>query len=72
MKRFLPSIVLGAALSIPSASVAKDIQQFIINGQSLSTGNQSWPVLSTGNIPGNYMLGQEVWTRGGAGYSNHN
>ena len=72
MKRFLPSIVLGAALSIPSASVAKDIQQFIINGQSLSTGHQSWPVLSTGNIPGNYMLGQEVWTRGGAGYSNHN
>lgn len=33
----------------------------IINGQSLSTGHQSWPAISTENVPGNYMMGSQVW-----------
>lgn len=34
---------------------------FIMNGQSLSTGHQSYPTLSTENLPGNYMIGNQVW-----------
>ena len=33
----------------------------ILNGQSLSTGHQSWPAISTDNVPDNYMLGSQVW-----------
>ncbi len=69
MKRFFYGILAGAVLSVPSVSSAKDIQQFIINGQSLSTGHQSWPVVSTENVPGNYMMGAEIWINGGTGYS---
>ena len=71
MKRLISGILVGAMLSIPSTSIAKDIQHFIINGQSLSTGHQSYPVLSTENIPGNYMVGGEVWTNAGLNY-HHN
>ena len=71
MKRLISGILAGAMLSIPSTSIAKDIQHFIINGQSLSTGHQSYPVLSTENIPGNYMVGGEVWTNAGLNY-HHN
>ena len=35
--------------------------QFIMNGQSLSTGHQSYPVISTEHFKGNYMLGNQVW-----------
>jgi hypothetical protein len=34
---------------------------FIMNGQSLSTGHQSYPVISTEHFKGNYMLGNQVW-----------
>lgn len=40
---------------------ANDYKHFIIYGQSLSTGHQSYPVISTENIPGNYMLGEQIW-----------
>ena len=33
----------------------------IMNGQSLSTGHQSYPVLSTENVEGNYMIGNQIW-----------
>ena len=36
-------------------------QHMIMYGQSLSTGHQSWPVISTENVPGNYMIGNQVW-----------
>lgn len=36
-------------------------QHFIMYGQSLSVGAQSYPVLSRENVPGNYMLGMEIW-----------
>ncbi|SDH47646.1 hypothetical protein [Bacteroides ovatus] len=34
---------------------------FIMDGQSLSTGHQSYPTLSTENVPGNYMISNQVW-----------
>ena len=60
---------MSAAIMAGSAPLsAKDLNQFIINGQSLSTGHQSWPVVSTENIPGNYMMGSEIWINAGTGY----
>jgi hypothetical protein len=37
-------------------------EHLIIYGQSLSTGQQSWPPLSTTPIANNYMIGSQVWT----------
>ena len=38
-----------------------DYHHFIIYGQSLSVGYQAYQSLSLTNIPGNYMLGNQVW-----------
>lgn len=40
-------------------------QHLIMYGQSLSTGAQSYPALSTENIEGNYMIGDQVWIEQG-------
>lgn len=40
---------------------AKNYEHFILYGQSLSTGHQSWPPLSTESVQGNFMLGNQVW-----------
>ena len=32
---------------------------FIMDGQSLSTGHQSYPTLSTENVPENYMISNQ-------------
>lgn len=39
----------------------KSYEHFIIYGQSLSVGHQSYYSLSLDNVPGNYMIGDEVW-----------
>lgn len=39
----------------------KEYTHFLMYGQSLSVGAQSYPVLSTENIEGNYMLGDHIW-----------
>ncbi len=39
-----------------------DINQFIIYGQSLSTGQQTAPAISVSNYAGNLMLGEQVWS----------
>ncbi|MDP4238850.1 MAG: hypothetical protein Q8904_05190 [Bacteroidota bacterium] len=44
---------------------AETYKHFIMYGQSLSTGHQSWPVISTENIVGNYMLGDQIWVNYG-------
>jgi hypothetical protein len=49
---------------------AADTQHFIIYGQSLSTGQQSWPPLSTTPVPGNFMIGNQVWYNYGNASSN--
>lgn len=48
---------------------AEQIDHFIMNGQSLSTGHQSWPPLSTENVEGNFMLGDQIWSNYGHGNS---
>lgn len=44
---------------------AQPYEHLIIYGQSLSTGHQSWPPLSTTPITGNYMIGTQVWSNFG-------
>lgn len=48
------------AASPPSDAEAYTLQHFIMNGQSLSTGHEAYPV-STENIEGNYMFGEQIW-----------
>lgn len=44
---------------------AQEYEHLIIYGQSLSTGHQSWPPLSTTPVSGNYMIGDQIWTNFG-------
>lgn len=39
----------------------RKFQHFIIYGQSLSCGEQSYPPLSVENVEGNYMIGRQIW-----------
>lgn len=39
----------------------RKFQHFIIYGQSLSCGEQSYPPLSVENVEGNYMIGSQIW-----------
>ncbi|NWJ52483.1 MAG: hypothetical protein HXX14_16615 [Bacteroidetes bacterium] len=41
---------------------AQHYEHLIIYGQSLSTGQQSWPPLSLLPVKGNYMIGSQVWS----------
>lgn len=40
-------------------------EHLIMYGQSLSTGQQSWPPLSTNAVSNNYMIGAQVWSNSG-------
>ncbi|MDD4427839.1 MAG: hypothetical protein PHG64_05535 [Paludibacter sp.] len=40
---------------------SQEYEHLIMYGQSLSTAHQSWPPLSTENVAGNYMIGNQVW-----------
>ncbi|MDR1809137.1 MAG: hypothetical protein LBR34_01870, partial [Prevotella sp.] len=51
---------MAAVFAYPQDSRA-NWQHFIIYGQSLSAGEQSYPPLSGENVPGNYMLGSQIW-----------
>jgi len=46
-------------------SYGAEYEHLIIYGQSLSTGHQSWPPLSTTPVSGNYMIGNQIWTNFG-------
>lgn len=63
MKIFLLHVLSGILVvsMSPIATQAEQLDHFIMNGQSLSTGHQSWPVLSTENVSGNFMLGNQIW-----------
>ncbi|MDR1120342.1 MAG: T9SS type A sorting domain-containing protein [Dysgonamonadaceae bacterium] len=39
----------------------KDYMHLIMYGQSLSTGHESHVTLSAENVPGNYMIGDQIW-----------
>ena len=51
------------AVEVPAVTALDphDYQHFIIYGQSLSVGYQAYQSLSTTNVPGNYMIGDQVW-----------
>lgn len=57
------AIAGNSPLKVSLEQVPEDVgyQHFIMYGQSLSVGAQSYPVLSIENIPGNYMLGEQIW-----------
>ncbi|GHT88981.1 hypothetical protein FACS189474_5160 [Bacteroidia bacterium] len=51
----------------PTGGDSHTYQHFIMYGQSLSTGHEAYPV-STENIAGNYMIGDQIWIN----YGNRN
>jgi len=54
-------------------NVTNEYKHFILYGQSLATGNQSYPSLSVTNVTGNYMIGDQVWINyGNTNFSNLN
>ena len=59
MKTLLKPLLL--LLFLTGELSAQKYEHLIIYGQSLSTGMQSWPPLSTTALPGNYMIGDQVW-----------
>lgn len=60
--RILFSVLISAIVLLTQA---QSYEHLIIYGQSLSTGHQSWPPLSTTLVPGNYMIGTQVWSNFG-------
>jgi sucrose-6-phosphate hydrolase SacC (GH32 family) len=54
----LRSIWNNTAAATPAS---KDYTHLIMYGQSLSTGHEAGTALSAENVPGVYMLGQQVW-----------
>ncbi|WP_455497938.1 sialate O-acetylesterase [Coprobacter sp.] len=64
--------ILGVVFTCGSAaeekskiSDVKTYEHFIIYGQSLSTGHQSYPALTIESLAGNYMIGDQVWINQG-------
>ena len=61
---YCPSLVSAVTVEkavVPGTEKKDTYVHIIMNGQSLSTGHQSYPVLSTENVEGNYMIGNQVW-----------
>ena len=72
LKAYVLTVALGAAFNYgvaaekkSEASDTKIYQHFIIYGQSLSTGHQSYPALTTEPLSGNYMIGDQIWINQG-------
>lgn len=59
MNKTLKALLLFVIVS--GSIIAQNYEHFIITGQSLSTGMQTWPALSTQNVPNTYMIGDQVW-----------
>jgi len=59
--------ILNTGELVPSTDLPPGpaYQHFIMYGQSLSVGYQSYPSLSVDNVPGNYMIGNQVWINNG-------
>ena len=72
LKAYVLTVALGAAFNYGVAAEKKSetpdtkiYQHFIIYGQSLSTGHQSYPALTTESLSGNYMIGDQIWINQG-------
>ena len=59
--------ILNTGELVPSTDLPPGpaYQHFIMYGQSLSVGFQSYPSLSVDNVSGNYMIGNQVWINNG-------
>jgi len=60
MNAQIPELTTDAKKKKPS-NIKVSYKHFIMYGQSLSTGQQSYPVISSENIAGNYMIGDQIW-----------
>jgi hypothetical protein len=65
-RTFANSLCTAGAVENPVRQVCadcepKDYTHLIIYGQSLSTGHESHVTLSAENVPGNHMIGDQIW-----------
>ena len=56
----ISTVILFFIFSI-THSYSQSYEHLIMYGQSLSTGHESGITLSAQNIPGNYMIGSQIW-----------
>jgi len=61
---------VSSAKSKAPSNIKVSYKHFLIYGQSMSTGQQSYPAISTENIAGNYMIGDQIWINYGCDASN--
>lgn len=61
-KRLIIAIIIFLSIGQLSQLKCQSYEHLIMYGQSLATGQQSWPSLSTTAVPNNYMIGNQVWT----------
>lgn len=66
MKFIINVFVLATLLLLNNLTFAQQspvkYQHVIIYGQSLSIGEQSYPILSTDNVANNYKIGNQIWS----------
>jgi len=55
-------LLVFLTLGMFSQVKGQSYEHLIMYGQSLSTGQQSWPPLSTTAVSNNFMIGNQVWT----------
>lgn len=60
-KCYIGAVEQTGQLSVTDGSQSAIYKHLIMYGQSLSTGHQAYPVISTTNIAGNYMIGDQIW-----------
>ncbi len=67
MKQYkVNNILILLILALFQLNVQSQIyEHLIMYGQSLSTGQQSWPPLSITAVSNNYMIGAQVWSNSG-------
>jgi hypothetical protein len=66
IRAFTDGKCAAGAVEVPAKFVVTnpdphDYLHFIIYGQSLSDGQESFYPISTENVPGNYMIGDQMW-----------
>ncbi|GHT76480.1 hypothetical protein FACS189413_02340 [Bacteroidia bacterium] len=66
IRAFADGKCAAGAVEVPATFVVTnpdphEYQHFLIYGQSLSVGQESFYPISTENVPGNYMIGNQMW-----------
>jgi hypothetical protein len=64
-RNFANNLCTAGAVENPVKQIyegeSKDYTHLIMYGQSLATGHESHITLSAENVPGNYMIGDQIW-----------